>query len=419
MQWKGSSIRQDVPIFVAVVLLVCCWDTSQGADPIEVLCTGHTGSMPFMAAMLGREPMTDAVIIPTRIHGVTDITPATVHRYMRLYFPRTYEDLTDRYEFLLLRGIDATYFSAAHLEWMRRAFEEAGLGGLQDRSVMSSTSGYSTPWAQSSTSDAFPNDAKTVIAVDYSKHGSMEVILNEDPSLPPVFTPYRDLLSYQAGQGGYTMMIPREGSQTYFRSKIDSYSEFSYPEPGVFPHTLGWRYGKGYTWSLMDYSLSGFWGEAMNPYGSDAYFGMLMYSTGRKLPEDVIMVHRLRIHFHEYAEQKGFVFSVISFVDRFGANTDDLVRQIAEMDESWRDSRELYLEQDYGNAFPIITGILADVALLREEALRSKDRALLWIYVIEWLTVSGTFLVAAFSLWTLMVRRRLFRSVSTTRLLER
>jgi hypothetical protein len=215
------------------------------------------------------------------------------------------------------------------------------------------------------------------------------------------------------------MMIPREGSQTYFWSRIPSFSEYSYPEPGVFPHTLGWRYGKGYTWSLMDYSLGGFWSEGFNPYGMDAWLGMLMYSTNRKLPGDVVMVHNLRLQFHVYAEQKGFIFSLINFVDRFGANTGPLVEQVAEMDQSWKQSRNLYLEQDYTSSFPVITGILDDIALLREEALKTKDRALLWIYVIEWMTVSGTFLVAGFLLWTLMVRRRLYRGVETTRYIKR
>jgi len=118
---------------------------SCGADPIEVLCTGHVGSMPLMAALLEREPITTAIMIPTRIHGITDVTTATIARYMRLYFPRAYEELIRKYEFLLLRGIDAVYFSPTQLEWMRRAFEDAGLGGLQDRSVMSSTLGYATP----------------------------------------------------------------------------------------------------------------------------------------------------------------------------------------------------------------------------------------------------------------------------------
>ncbi len=405
-------------IFLPACLMIISLSLAHsiGGDVLEVLCTGHTGSMPRMAELLGREPMTDAVIIPTRIHGVTSVTPRTVRRYMRLYFPRSLQDLVESYDFLLLRGIDCYYFTTDQLEWMRKAIRDSGIGGLQDRSVMSSVSVYSRAWAESRTSDAFPNDADAVVEANYARHGTMEVIMNEDPSLSPIFTPYKDLLSYRVGNKGYTLMIPREGSHTYLRSSIAAYSDFAYPEPGVFPHTLGWRYGKGYTWSLMDYSGSGFWGSAINPYGMDAYFGMLMYSTGRDLPEDVVMVHKLRMDFHQYGDQKSFIYSMMSFAERFGANTNSLEMEIKEMDKEWRRSRELYLDQEYQSAGVILESILNDLSLLREKALKAKDRALMWIYIIEWLVISGTSLSAGFAIWTLMVKKRLYREVSATKL---
>jgi hypothetical protein len=43
-----------------------------------------------------------------------------------------------------------------------------------------------------------------------------------------------------------------------------------------------------------------------------------------------------------------------------------------------------------------------------------KNEALLWVYLTEWLSVSGTALIVGFVLWTLMVRRRLYREVETT-----
>ena len=54
-----------------------------------------------------------------------------------------------------------------------------------------------------------------------------------------------------------------------------------------------------------------------------------------------------------------------------------------------------------------------------ERALDARERALLWIFVIEWLVVSGASMVSGFVLWTLMVRRRVYREVETTRLLQR
>jgi hypothetical protein len=50
-----------------------------------------------------------------------------------------------------------------------------------------------------------------------------------------------------------------------------------------------------------------------------------------------------------------------------------------------------------------------------EEAVNAKDRALLWVYIIEWLTVLGTSAIVGTILWSLMIRRRLYRQVATTR----
>jgi hypothetical protein len=48
-------------------------------------------------------------------------------------------------------------------------------------------------------------------------------------------------------------------------------------------------------------------------------------------------------------------------------------------------------------------------------SLKAKDRALLWIYAIEWFTFTGTLLVSGFVLWSLMVKRRLYAGVGSSR----
>lgn len=401
-----------------VLLSIIFWEVSLGNDDtLDILCTGNAASMPYMAAIFKREPMTSSVVIPTRMtSSVLEVTDEIVRRYMRLYFPRGYEDLLEKYDLILLRGIDAYYFTQKQLEWMRRAIEEAGLGGLQDRSVMSMHLAYSDPWAKSASSDAFPNDADAVVEVKYHRNGPLEIILNEDPTLPNIVRPYKDLLNFQVGWWGSNLMIPRDGSKIYTWAKTGVFPEFAFPEPGLFPHILGWKYGKGYTWSLQDTSGASFWHDGNNPYGLDVYFAMLMYSTGRKIPEDVVMVHELRSRFYTYAEIKGFIYSLMEFVDRFGANTAVLEERISEMDDGWKRARDLYMGQEYGDSWSSMERLLEDVTSLRADALRFKDRALFWIYVIEWLAVSGTFLVAGFVVWSLMVRRKLYRQVESTRL---
>ena len=45
-----------------------------------------------------------------------------------------------------------------------------------------------------------------------------------------------------------------------------------------------------------------------------------------------------------------------------------------------------------------------------------KQRALFWIYLTEWLAVTAVLLLSGFVLWTLMIRRRLYGEVRSTRL---
>ena len=52
---------------------------------------------------------------------------------------------------------------------------------------------------------------------------------------------------------------------------------------------------------------------------------------------------------------------------------------------------------------------------IEDRAIRLKERAFLWVYIIEWFVVTGTMLVVGYATWTLMIERRLYREVSVTR----
>ena len=50
-----------------------------------------------------------------------------------------------------------------------------------------------------------------------------------------------------------------------------------------------------------------------------------------------------------------------------------------------------------------------------DRAMRLKDQAMFWIFVAEWSIVTASFFMAIFLTWTLMVRRRAYRTIGTTR----
>ena len=75
----------------------------------------------------------------------------------------------------------------------------------------------------------------------------------------------------------------------------------------------------------------------------------------------------------------------------------------------------LYLTQDFEGARDILTPLLGEFGEVDVELLEAKNRALFWVYLIEWMAVSSTCMITAVVLWTLMIRRKLYRSVSTTK----
>jgi hypothetical protein len=79
------------------------------------------------------------------------------------------------------------------------------------------------------------------------------------------------------------------------------------------------------------------------------------------------------------------------------------------------DAVDSYLEQDYASTISFLQSISPAAKEIARDVIKLKDDALAWVYLAEWLAVSGTSLTCAFVLWSLMVKRRAFRNVATTR----
>ncbi len=109
-----------------------------------------------------------------------------IQKFIRRYFPRNYEDLISKYEFILLRTTSGwalfnwEYFTPQQMGRMRRGIEEGGLGALQDLSVMTVTARWEgEKWAKISLSDAFPNDADAVVAEEvWVRRGMGRIVIN-------------------------------------------------------------------------------------------------------------------------------------------------------------------------------------------------------------------------------------------------
>jgi len=111
----------------------------------------------------------------------------------------------------------------------------------------------------------------------------------------------------------------------------------------------------------------------------------------------------------------GMLYSLLDFIERFGASTQKIQREIARLNSIQKDAEGLYLNQDFEAALDRESNVFQLFSRVETQAVKLKERALLWVYAIEWTAVSGVFAVVAFATWSLMVRRRLYREVGMTK----
>ncbi len=420
----GGSTGVRVSIIVAFLVLPGIPGAVAGGDEVvRVLVTGNPPRIAIASVWLRVDPITDVMVIPAREHG--EWTPPEIQRYVRLYFPRTYDELL-AYEFMILASIEVWMFTT-HQQRMLYDGIVDGIGGLQTRSVMSTHTAISIPWAESVLSDAFPNDADAVVSVGYTGLQPLggRVVFNRHPAVPAVFTPYGDLPGLpRSFPGYYTLLtIPREGVVVasysigpYPHGYPGAYPDPEFEAPGWIPHAMYWEHGKGVTWTFQDNFGFPFWSTEHNPYAPDMLLGLVIFSTGRTLPEDVAQVHMLRAKFLYHDRASGLVHLLLDFIDRFGARTDEVLEGLDMIAGKVSEGKRLYRMQSYDEASALMDEALSDMDAMGERAMRLKESALVWVHLIQWLVVTGVSLAAGVSVWTLMIRRRLYREVAVTRM---
>ncbi len=385
---------------------------SAPAERIKIILTGRAYEGSLMRNWFVNEPMADPIAIPTR-----DV-PGGIEegrRYVRMYFPRTYERLAEC-DFVIFEGTEMVHFSHTQQKWLHDAIRDHGMGGLNSRSVLSAV--YYGQWIASVTQLAFPNDVDAVIAGPGWKFGqTMEIVLNDDPSLRPVLLMFKDkpikwkLTNYDA-----MVVVPRPGATIWSWIK-GPFPELSIPWPGYTPHLISWTYGNGTTWTCHDRTVN-WWQDIRdaNPYGLDMIMNMILYSTGRDLPQDIDLIHSIRRRFTEFGTRKTLVISTIELGQKFGASMTRAEASLTELEKLYLAAREAYVEQREVEASDLVNRLIEGSRHANEVAMEELNRALLWIHVINWLVVCGTFMASGFVLWSLMVRKKLYREVASTRL---
>ncbi len=411
-------------ICLALVTISLASPSALGEGRLRVLAIGQVlpGESPI-PLWLGADPLTDFVLIPTDADSVGRFGITDAQRYVRIYFPRTRESLVKEIDFFVFPDGNLDPFTPSQISDMRYALE-SGLGGLVTMGGdLSSSSGSAYPgWANSALREILPVELNAGMKQDRSVF-SIRVV-NHDPPVLSMFVPLG--IERVKGSTAFTYLTTRIGATVWAKLRV-----VGLPSKGI---TLGlgkesdwlvsWRVGPagGIFWVVADDLDSSWWSpiflrsEFENEYAGDLFINILLHSAGAPLPENAFELHNLRMLYSFYNVERWLLISLLDFADSFGANTQGVYLRMQETDKLRLESYGRYRAYEFADAAEIMESAMSALASLKDDAMRLKDRALFWIYVTEWLAVSGTLLTCGLVIWALMVSRRLYREVATTRL---
>ena len=398
---------------IVLYLIVTGVSGASNLDPrrVGVLYTGdpYPGVTPYVSMK------EDAFVLVTPVQGSREhyagITWEDIHKSLRVYMPRTYQDYLDNYDVMILSDTNKRIFRDEQHSWMKDGVLDEGMGLLMVGGYESFGAGFGHPhWGNSLVEGILPVTVP-VSGDDWVSTDSQRGIYITESGFGNDFIrslPYEPTPEYlRAGTDG-NIVILKEGATVLAR-----WASGKYEDP---PCYVTWDIGQGRTYAMChDWTPGGGWLMSRWEYYRDYSVNLMLYLAGRELSTNHQVVHKYREDIHKLAIGRSTLFALIEFVESFGGNAREIDEEITALEEMVSDSKEDYLDHEFEVATGKSEEALAKLKEIEELALRVKDEALFWVYLIEWLSVSGMSMVSGVVLWTLMVRRRLYREVGVTR----
>jgi hypothetical protein len=355
--------------------------------------------------LFDNDPLFDYVAIRTREGPAGQLTDEMKQRYVKLYFPRTESELRE-FSMIFYVDADVSVFSGSQAQQMYDSVADGVAGsfftfGPEFWSVSSSILG-----------EFVPHDMSQPINMDWTRR-SYRVMFVRD--MPPVFTPFIELGVESAVGIGCGFLSPRGGTTVWGNLLPRQYG----------PWIIEWKFGGGggHCWTVADDLDHSWWGDihssihglSQNPWAMDIMSNLILFSSGWQLPDDVVVVALARDGFWEYRTERSIILSLMDWVEKFGASTIAFGSELIEIDDYLGSATDLYLSGDYQGALSELDAAKSEAVDLRVRVLGAKDRALFWVYLTEYLAITGTSVLAGSLLWALMVRRKLYREIGYTR----
>ncbi len=358
---------------------------------------------PFMTSPYQNFRM-DPLLIPTPIQANQYALPMSwVKKAMRVYMPRTLESMVSEYDVIGIDDASWAVFRSKTIYWMSQGCTDAGMGMFMAGGFESFGGNVGFPsWGDTVLSEVMPVEC---IRGQYLESGPNVVTDFDDPLISSL--PWDDYSRYSVFCG-YNLLSTKQ--QAHEISHIRKSS-------GNHPCWVWWDVGKGRFFA----SAGGFrgvsgWCQFYNwDHYSDFVCNLQYFLAGLTPPSDLELLDATRAAFEDVYNQRQILISTLDFIAKFNADTRKADLKVEEALNSLEKARESFADLELSRSKE-----LAEISYEKLEeayhlALGAKDDAIFWIFVTEWLVVSGTSMVCAFVIWTLMVRRRLYKETGITR----
>jgi hypothetical protein len=408
----SSKRRLIAPLFAFLILFPGGFTVAKEVkrDPdtgrIRVLYIGA----PFNTYCAYTVYRNDPLLQNTPVSGMAWLEPTVIKRALRLYMPRTRREYSD---YDVVGFDDATYehFSPSTLIWMRDSLLEDGVGFFMGGGS-GSFGGWANylDWGRTPLQEVMPVEC-TPGRVEFSVN---KVIRFDDDFIRSV--PWDEFENHNIF-GMYNVVELKQGAVQL--------SELSPVGGGrTDPGWSWWDVGEGRFFA----SPTGFRGTLAGgttsagvsfihwKYYPDFVSNMAYFTAGFTPPSDPQLLHTTRQKFREVDYHRQMVIGTMEFVSRFGASMSKVDEKLAEVEENLAQAKGSFIDLELEKSMEELEHILSLLGEADALAVKAKQTALYWLYVIEWLVVTATLLACGSILWSLMVRRKLYRQVHSTRI---
>lgn len=392
---------------VLILTTAGAWAREMRCDPltgkIRVLYLGDGITVRSPFPYLRMEPSFMAIpVTACTSHATYDV----INKQMRYYMPRTSDRLKDNFDVIILSDANREVFRPAELSWMSQAVTDSGLGIIMIGGL-ESYEGRGTvmpTWSTTTVAEVLPvqmQDGRycdqSIRMVNIDREGEF------GKSLP------WDTL---ATKGVFT-----EGHITVLKQTSHLVAEGETLSYGRIPHLAWGDVGEGRGFSMTtDWTPSGGMIFMTWEYYPDFAINVVMFTAGRKLPDDLDVVYLIRRRARQYWDIRGTLDSMVDIVDSFGGDFAAVTAAAMDCDGARAGADKLYFSGEYTSALEAYDSAIRLVNEKVDEARVLARKALFNVYLIEWAAVTGTFLLSGFMLYTLMIRRKMYAEVRLTRL---